>query len=305
MEMTRRPEEARLHYDPPPLRYCLHLHQECNLVDANVIVHFYIPANMMTRAKEMEIKLRAALKELESSKLLCDQLLQEREDNEVEVKNIINRNSKLKTELAELHVCHTDLLDQHNRLFNEVSAFQQCTETHEHALTRISQLEHDLRKAHNTINKLEASKQSVQSADTLSLYDELVGSGSGDICEQAITIDLTGDDTIPTRPVLNSHNKIKNDAAADCVLVDEIRAENSGANIREPSATRCFMRPGYNEAMLTTEVPVYHDAGVKRADKTPEQHGQSEVRWSIKEFILNDTEEIILKEYILNEMGGL
>ncbi|CAH0677971.1 unnamed protein product [Spodoptera exigua] len=104
----------------------------------------------------MESKLRAVLKELESSKLLCDQLLQERDDSEVEVKNIITKNTKLKNELAELH----------------------CTETHEHALTRISQLEHDLREAHNTINKLEASKQLVQSSDTLCLYDELVGGPS-------------------------------------------------------------------------------------------------------------------------------
>lgn len=37
MEMTRRPEEARRRCEPPPLRYCLHLHQECNLVDANVM----------------------------------------------------------------------------------------------------------------------------------------------------------------------------------------------------------------------------------------------------------------------------
>ncbi|KAF9797273.1 hypothetical protein SFRURICE_006255 [Spodoptera frugiperda] len=48
--------------------------------------------------------------------------------------------------------------------------------------------------------------------DNLILYEELVGSGSGDACEPAIVIDLTGDDaiTVPTAcPMLNGHNKIK------------------------------------------------------------------------------------------------
>lgn len=84
---------------------------------------------MMTRSKEMECKLRAALKELESSKHLCNQLLQERDDSEVEVANIINKNSKLKNELAELHICHTDLLQQHSELIKQVATFQQCSDT--------------------------------------------------------------------------------------------------------------------------------------------------------------------------------
>lgn len=166
----------------------------------------------MTRGKETEGKLRAALKELESSKHLCNQLLQERDDSEVEVTKIINKNTKLKSELAELHMCHTDLLQQHDLLIQKVTTFQQCTDTHEHALTRISQLEHELREAYNSIRSLEAVKQSVVTDNTQSLYEELVGSGSGDACEPAIVIDLTGDDaiTVPTAcPMLNSHNKIK------------------------------------------------------------------------------------------------
>lgn len=93
---------------------------------------------MMTRGKETEGKLRAALMELESSKHLCNQLLQERDYTEVEVTKIINKNTKLKSELAELHMCHTDLLQQHDLLIKKVNTFQQCTDTHEHALTRIS-----------------------------------------------------------------------------------------------------------------------------------------------------------------------
>ncbi|KAF9824459.1 hypothetical protein SFRURICE_002520 [Spodoptera frugiperda] len=167
---------------------------------------------MMTRGKETEGKLRAALKELESSKHLCSQLLQERDDSEVEVTKIINKNTKLKSELAELHMCHTDLLQQHDLLIQKVTTFQQCTDTHEHALTRISQLEHELREAYNSIRSLEAVKQSVVTDNTQSLYEELVGGGSGDACEPAIVIDLTGDDAITVStacPMLNSHNKIK------------------------------------------------------------------------------------------------
>ncbi|PZC77111.1 hypothetical protein B5X24_HaOG203728 [Helicoverpa armigera] len=69
-----------------------------------------------TAVKDLEDKLRATLKELETTKNLCAQLLQEREDSEVEVKNVVDKNTVLKNDLAELHIQHMDLLDQHNHL---------------------------------------------------------------------------------------------------------------------------------------------------------------------------------------------
>ncbi|PZC86806.1 hypothetical protein B5X24_HaOG201665 [Helicoverpa armigera] len=131
---------------------------------------------MMTRsAALLDGKLRDTLKELESSKNLCAQLLQERDDSEVEVKRIVDKNTDLKNQLAELHIQHMDILDQHNHLRQLVSNYQECHDTHELALRRISELEIELSKAHNTITQLEAAKSSEQSANTCSLFNELVG----------------------------------------------------------------------------------------------------------------------------------
>ncbi|KAJ8721698.1 hypothetical protein PYW07_002473 [Mythimna separata] len=48
-------------------------------------------------------KLNAALKELEVSRKTCKDLLRERDENEVEVKKIIDKNTQLKRQLVEPH----------------------------------------------------------------------------------------------------------------------------------------------------------------------------------------------------------
>ncbi|XP_063890493.1 uncharacterized protein LOC135116837 [Helicoverpa armigera] len=169
---------------------------------------------MMTRratVKDMEEKLRATLRELESTKTLCKQLLQERDDSEVEVKNIIDKNTSLKSELAELHIQYMDVLDhQHTQLQQEMSSFHQCSDTHEVALQRITELEQELCNAHKAISILECGKISEQVTNTCNLFDELVACRSNKLpCKLAETIDLTGDDTIPICPVVMSHNKLK------------------------------------------------------------------------------------------------
>ncbi|KAF9803764.1 hypothetical protein SFRURICE_012063 [Spodoptera frugiperda] len=111
---------------------------------------------MMTRrattVRDLEEKLRLTLKELEGSKHLCSQLLQEREDSEVEVKTIVDKNASLKNELAELHVQYMDVLDQHSQLQYTISTFQDCNNTHEAALQRITELESELCDAHRIIS---------------------------------------------------------------------------------------------------------------------------------------------------------
>lgn len=167
---------------------------------------------MLTRraaARDMEDKLRATLKELESSKTLCRQLLQERDDSEVEVKIIIDKNTTLKNELAELHIEHVDLLDRHQHLHEVLASYQQCSETHEVALNRISELEHELSRAHNSISLSEKFQIREQSTNTQSLFDELVGCSASAGCCPVVTIDLTGEDVIRQCPSLKSHNKIK------------------------------------------------------------------------------------------------
>lgn len=65
--------------------------------------------------KDMEVKLKDTLEELKTSKELCGQLLRERDESEEEIQNIINKNSGLKSQLAELHIQYMDVLDQRDR----------------------------------------------------------------------------------------------------------------------------------------------------------------------------------------------
>ncbi|CAH0697658.1 unnamed protein product [Spodoptera exigua] len=123
---------------------------------------------MMTRRattiKDLEEKLRATLKELEKTKQLCSQLLQERDDSEVEVKVIVDKNTSLKNELAELHIQYMDVLDQHNQMQYTISTFQECRDTHEAALKRISALESELCDAHNLVSSSQKLWESHSSA---------------------------------------------------------------------------------------------------------------------------------------------
>ena len=102
-----------------------------------------------------------------------------------------------------------DLLDQHERLQQIVLSFHQCTETHELALKRVTELECELREAHKAISMLESVIAREQTYNTKFLYDSLVGSESNPVCEPAVTIDLTGDDTIAQCPVALSKNKFR------------------------------------------------------------------------------------------------
>ncbi|PZC73019.1 hypothetical protein B5X24_HaOG210158 [Helicoverpa armigera] len=161
-----------------------------------------------TAIKDLEDKLRATLKDLESSKKLCNQLLQEREDSEVEVKNVVDKNTVLKNDLAELHIQHMDLLDQHNHLQQTVSSLHECSETHHLTLKRITDLELELCEAYKTISLYESAKARDQTSETLNLFTELVGSSTA-ACSSAEIIDLTGDVTIMQCPLVLSKNKLK------------------------------------------------------------------------------------------------
>ncbi|KAJ8708724.1 hypothetical protein PYW08_010106 [Mythimna loreyi] len=160
---------------------------------------------MMTRGatvRDMNNKLNAALKELEASKKTCNDLLQEREESEVEVKKLVDKNTQLKRQIVELHTQHEDIQDQHNHLHQPT--------THDQALNRISGLEAELCKAHNTLSTINSLRVSKQVANTDNLLKKLVGSASEHECKKStLTIDLTGDDTLTTNAVLGSHNKMK------------------------------------------------------------------------------------------------
>lgn len=165
-----------------------------------------------TLARELEEKLRVALQDLQKHKDLSDQLLQEREDSEVEVNKIVSKNTELKSELASLYTDYSEVLQQNEQLQNIVLSFKECSETHEQALSRISELEFELSKAQHEIMLLNSTKFNEQAADTLNLYNELVGSGmeSASSLQPIVTIDLTDENTTCSQfPVFQSHKKIK------------------------------------------------------------------------------------------------
>ncbi|XP_075970115.1 uncharacterized protein LOC142973472 isoform X2 [Anticarsia gemmatalis] len=84
---------------------------------------------MMTRKatlKETEGKLKLALLEIKTYKNENSQLLGERADSEEEIKKVNQKVLDLKGELAELHIDNMDLLDQRNRLQEEVNSFSSC-----------------------------------------------------------------------------------------------------------------------------------------------------------------------------------
>ncbi|KAJ8710893.1 hypothetical protein PYW08_009408 [Mythimna loreyi] len=164
---------------------------------------------MMTRGatvRDMNDKLNAALKELEVSRKTCRDLLQEREESEVEVKKLVDKNTQLKRQLVELHTQHEDIQDQHNHLRQLMAQFQECRDTHDQALNRISGLEAELCKAHNTLSTINSLRVSEQVANTDNLFNKLVGSASEHECKKpTVTIDLTGEDSLVK---LNSNYKL-------------------------------------------------------------------------------------------------
>ncbi|CAG9790334.1 unnamed protein product [Diatraea saccharalis] len=117
---------------------------------------------MMTRkatAQNTEFKLRQTLDELKRSKETCDQLLREREESEEEIKKIIAKNSQLKSELAELHSQHEEVLYQREQLHNTLSSCSKEFDRYERTLQRIDDLERELRGANCQINQYAETQQ--------------------------------------------------------------------------------------------------------------------------------------------------
>ncbi|KAL4715668.1 hypothetical protein ACJJTC_006247 [Scirpophaga incertulas] len=132
---------------------------------------------MMTRratAKDMEVKLKQVLMDLETSRELSNHLLQEREDSEAEILKTVTRNTQLKNELVELHLKYNNLLVEYSHTVKCVESFKECSDTHERALSRINELESDLFLAQKTISQLENSNKDFSSEiNSQSLFHEL------------------------------------------------------------------------------------------------------------------------------------
>ncbi|CAG9790314.1 unnamed protein product [Diatraea saccharalis] len=144
---------------------------------------------MMTRkatAQNTEFKLRQTLKELKQSKETCDQLLRDREESEEEIKKIIAKNSQLKSDLAELHSQHEEVLYQREQLHNTLSSCSKEFDTYKRALQRIDDLERELSVANCQINLYAETQQLQETLHTQSLFEELMASPGTPLTPQCL-----------------------------------------------------------------------------------------------------------------------
>lgn len=139
--------------------------------------------NMTSRkatARQRDMQLKVTLKELQASKALCEQLLQERDDSEVELQKILDKNSAMKTELAENQIKLADAIDLVDYLERQVDSFTQCTSTHEVALKQIECLKLELGAAHDELDLFRRERERYDAKILQNLYQELVGSDTKD-----------------------------------------------------------------------------------------------------------------------------
>lgn len=175
---------------------------------------------MMTRkalSRQEESQLQLTLQELKVSKELINQMNREREENEQELLDVLNRNSALKKDMAELHTQTVELARERDRLQLLIDGFDQCQNEYEQALRLISRLEQELCEANNCIFELESSKAHISAVQNQSLFDELVGSApdmvSASFSNNQTVIDLTNDESIgckcPKTNLKLSNKKLK------------------------------------------------------------------------------------------------
>ncbi|CAG9787692.1 unnamed protein product [Diatraea saccharalis] len=127
------------------------------------------------RARQEESKFQITLQELKATKELVEQLLREREDNEKELLDVLEKNKLCKKELSELHCNYLIITEEKDRLQLVIEGFDQCRSEYEKALRLISGLEQQLQEANDCIYKLESEQTKVMASQNQSLYDELQG----------------------------------------------------------------------------------------------------------------------------------
>lgn len=136
--------------------------------------------------RQLEIQLKSTLKELQASKALNDQLLQERDDSEVELQKIINLNTAQKNELVDMEFKLQSATGEVLRLETLVESFNQCASTHEVALKRITHLEEELGMVCEELEFFRQEHVKRDSQLTQNLYQELVGGESSKDCKKYI-----------------------------------------------------------------------------------------------------------------------
>lgn len=89
---------------------------------------------MTSRVCRLDSKLKAALLALKKLRLTCSPLLEEIDDSEIEIQNMVTRNSMHKHELAELTIEAEELLQEQDSLQSLVDSYDPCQDTYEAAL---------------------------------------------------------------------------------------------------------------------------------------------------------------------------
>ncbi|XP_061719871.1 anti-sigma-I factor RsgI8-like [Cydia pomonella] len=133
-------------------------------------------SNVLTRqgtTRHLEMQLKATLKELEISRKDCNNLICERDESEVEVAKIVQRNSELKNQLNVLHSDYMDSVKQCQHLQCIVDTFDNCVLTYESNLRRISDLESELNEANLLISDLRSQCEMNETVHTQSLFAEM------------------------------------------------------------------------------------------------------------------------------------
>lgn len=131
-------------------------------------------------ARQQEMQLKSTLKELQNSKALCEQLLQEREDIEIELQKLVDKNSALKYELGDNDMKLIVAEEEVTRLQHRVDSFNQCASAHEVALQRITNLEQELGEARDELDLFRRERERYDAKLVQNLYQELVGSENKD-----------------------------------------------------------------------------------------------------------------------------
>lgn len=172
----------------------------------------------LASTREAESRLNLALSELKAAREEVTQLIREREDNEKELLDVLEKGSQLKKDMAELHTQHLCVIEERDRLQSIVDGFGECSQEYVHNLRRVTLLEQELQEAHHQITSLETERQEFAVSQTQSLFDELICSAPDfvpDVVNQnpTVTIDLTCNDTLCSSPASGlvecSRNKLK------------------------------------------------------------------------------------------------
>ncbi|XP_047039154.1 uncharacterized protein LOC124644022 [Helicoverpa zea] len=133
---------------------------------------------IMTRkatARLEEAKLEQTLVELNKYKDLCGVLQRVQDDNEKEVLNILSNNSKLKSEMAELHCQLVNITEERDKLQHIVDQFDRCSDEFDTTLKHNAELKCRFSEAQDTIIRMESTSQKLQTEQTNALFVDLAG----------------------------------------------------------------------------------------------------------------------------------